>query len=485
MSEWVTTCNERPEWLSRDEDDDASARWCLTLVWSAAEPERIGETAVVDEQLGQLVLGRGGASAADPSERLQFVRQRPGGVVPRPPLQGDGLSRRQCLVQANARGITLENIGRAAMLIDSQQSASATVGEGQLVTIKDQLVLYCSRQPPPVRLRYFDLKRAVRFGDSDAFGIVGEHRAIWELREQLAFSAASNQHVLVVGESGSGKELAAKALHQLSPRGKRDLVARNAATFPSTLIDAELFGSAANYPNSGMPARAGVIGQADGTTLYLDEIAELPAELQSHLLRVLDRGGEYQRLGDAQVRHSDFRLVAATNRDPTELRLDLLGRFTLQIQLPSLGDRVEDIPLLVRHLLLRAAESSPGMRARFFVETQDGAHPRIDPDLIEALMRHRFTYNVRELDRLLWKAVADSPRNFVALTRALRDELGEPERSASPPPALAAEPTADEVKAALDRCDGHVAKAAGVLRLSSRYALYRLMRKYGLKVERG
>ncbi len=485
MSEWVTTCNERPEWLSRDEDSRATERWCLVLVWSVVEPERIGETAFVDERVGSLVLGRGGSTAADPSERLQFVRQRPGGVVPTEPLQGDGLSRRQCIVRSAAEGITLENVGRAPMLVDSEPCTTATVGAGQLVTIKDQLVLYCSRQPALARPRYFDLKRAPAFGTADEFGIVGEHRAIWDLREQLAFGAASDQHVLVVGESGSGKELAARALHLLSPRAKRELVARNAATFPSILIDAELFGSAADYPNAGMQARLGVIGQADGSTLFLDEIAELPAELQAHLLRVLDRGGEYQRLGDPQVRHSDFRLIAATNRDPTELRLDLLGRLTLQVQLPSLIDRPEDIPFLVRHLLVRAAQASTGLQARFFIENTYGLYPRVDPDLVEALMQHRYSYNVRELDKLLWKAVADSPRNFVALTRALRDELGQPERRTSAAlPAPVAEPTAQQVMEGLSRHDGHVAKTASALGLSSRYALYRLMRKYGLKVER-
>src|SRR6185503_16398678 len=117
---------------------------------------------------------------------------------------------------------------------------------------------------------------------------------------------------------------AARALHELSPRAERRLVSRNAATLPSGLMDAELFGNAKNYPNPGMAERAGLIGEANGGTLFLDEIGELPAELQAHLLRVLDGDGEYQRLGDAQQRRSDFRLVAATNRDPSSLKHDFL-----------------------------------------------------------------------------------------------------------------------------------------------------------------
>jgi DNA-binding NtrC family response regulator len=372
------------------------------------------------------------------------------------------------------------------MLVDGVVKSAVQVGDGQLVTIRDQLILYCSRQSPLLRLRYFDARRIPAFGMADASGIVGEHRAIWDLREQLAFAAESNQHVLLLGESGSGKELAARALHQLSRRARNALVARNAATFPATLIDAELFGNAANYPNAGMPARLGIIGQADGSTLFLDEIAELASEMQAHLLRVLDRGGEYQRLGDAQVRQSDFRLVAATNRDPTDLRIDILGRLTLQVQLPALLDRVLDIPFLVRHLLLRAADASPNLRDRFFVESSEGPQPRIDPDLIERLMRHKFTYNIRELDSLLWKAIADSPRNFVMLTRGLREDLGEstPTPGHDSTPCVNAEPSAEEIVEGLNRNANHVARTAQALGLSSRYALYRLMRKHGIAVER-
>jgi len=486
MSEWVTTCNASPDWLSRDEADSEAPRWCLTIVWSAAQPERIGETAFIDSQLGERVLGRGEATLTDPDERLKFVRQRPGRLLSTSALNGEGLSRRQCLVQSSADGISIKNCGRAAMLVDGVTQSEAIVKNGQLVTIRDQLVLYSSRQSPLPRLRYFDVRQASAFGMADTHGIVGEHRAIWELRDQLAFAAESDQHVLVLGESGSGKELAARALHQLSRRSRNVLVARNAATFPATLIDAELFGNAANYPNAGMPARTGIIGEADGSTLFLDEMAELPSEMQAHLLRVLDRGGEYQRLGDAQVRQSNFRLVAATNRDPTDLRIDILGRLTLQVQLPALVDRVLDIPLLVRHLLLRASNASPQLRDRFFVDSPDGLQPRVDPDLIERLIRHRFTFNIRELDGLLWKAIADSPRNFVMLSRGLREDL-ETHASARAnvnTPNNSAEPSAQDIIDSLNRNAHHVARTAEALGLSSRYALYRLMRKHGIVVER-
>src|SRR4029077_9274313 len=127
--------------------------------------------------------------------------------------------------------------------------------------------------------------------------------------------------VVIAGQSGSGKELVAQAIHALSGRADRRLVSRSAATLPEALIDAELFGNAKNYPNPGMVERSGLIGEAHGSTLFLDELGELPHAAQAHLLRVLD-GGEYQRLGEAQARVSDFRLVVATNRILSSLKPD-------------------------------------------------------------------------------------------------------------------------------------------------------------------
>ena len=129
------------------------------------------------------------------------------------------------------------------------------------------------------------------------------------------------------------------------------------ATLPAGLIDAELFGNVANYPNAGMAERPGLIGEADGSTLFLDEIGELPDALQTHLLRVLDDGGEYQRLGDARRRHADLRLIAATNRPVRQLKHDLAARLRLRVHLPGLNERPEDVPLLARFLLQRAAAS--------------------------------------------------------------------------------------------------------------------------------
>ncbi len=161
-------------------------------------------------------------------------------------------------------------------------------------------------------------------------------------------------HVLVHGASGTRKELVARAVHAISSRSTGPIVCRNAATFPEALIDAELFGNARNYPNAGMPERRGLVGEADGGTLFLDEFAELPPAMQAHLLRVLD-AGEYQRLGEPRARTSSFRLVAATNRPLAAMKEDVLARLVHRIEIPGLDARMEDVPLIARHLFARMA----------------------------------------------------------------------------------------------------------------------------------
>jgi two-component system nitrogen regulation response regulator GlnG/two-component system response regulator HydG len=327
---------------------------------------------------------------------------------------------------------------------------------------------------------------------------VGESPAAYRLRDLAAFHAKASTNVLLLGPSGSGKELAARAIHRLSRRADRPWVARNAATFPAGLIDAELFGNPRNYPNPGMAERPGLIGQADGGTLFLDEIGELPAELQAHLLRVLDGDGEYHRLGEAAPRRADLRLVAATNRDAQALKHDLLARLTLRLRLPGLEERREDIPLLARHLLKQAAARDPEVAARFVADKGAWAgEPRIDPALVDHLVRHHFAAHLRELETLLWQAMAGSRHYYVALTEevlahwtpAPRPAREDP-RPADPPvgldeapppaqPGAPPEPTLDEIRAAIAAADGNLARAARALGLS-RYALYRVLRKHGI-----
>jgi two-component system nitrogen regulation response regulator GlnG/two-component system response regulator HydG len=291
-----------------------------------------------------------------------------------------------------------------------------------------------------IELRHFDAERSMEFGEADRDGIVGESAAIWELREALAAAASSNEHVLILGESGTGRELAARAIHRNSARGERAFV-------------------------RGTPARPGLFEEAAGGTLFFD--GELPQELED-------------------PSRQDVRVIASTERDLTELGYDLLQRFPMNVQVPSLRDRPEDVPLLVRHILRQAVAKGEGSVARFFSSGPNGPEPRLDPDLILALVAHPYTDHVRELEGMVWQAINESHRAYVALSPALRDELAgaraeaEFDRRAR----LTALPTPEEITACIERNKCHAGRAADELGLRSRYELTRLMRLHGIVIER-
>ncbi len=451
--------------------DEAPAP-ALVIVWSAAEPERVGEVAFVP---GSRVLGRGEARPDDDAPRLQFVRQRPGEGVVQPGLGGRGVSRRQLRVEPSGAGLRVTNVGRSALIVDGAEVASAEVRPGQIVGLRNQLLLLCEMRPRRLpALRAWPANATPAFGAADRFGMVGESPAAWALRDRLAFHAGHAAHVLVSGPSGSGKELAARALHGLSPRDRRALVARNAATLPEGLVDAELFGNVKDYPNPGMPARPGLCGEADGGTLFLDEIGELPEALQAHLLRVLD-AGEYTRLGEARARRADLRLIAATNRAPEALKHDLGARLKLRIELPGLGTRRSDVPMLVYALLDAVGAQDAGLRARFWGAA---GRPRVAPELMARLVRHDYRLHVRELDALLWRALGESPGDFLALTPGV---VAQTEVAAAPAARLdPAELSVDQIRAALEAHAGNQSAAWKALGLRSRHQLVRLIKKHGL-----
>jgi two-component system nitrogen regulation response regulator GlnG/two-component system response regulator HydG len=440
----------------------------LAIAWSQEQPRRAGEVVFFDDGR-RTILGRGGA---DVDGRVRFVRQRPGREEPTPGIEGRGISREQLAITSREGRLHIERLGRCALYVNGQLTDRAELAPGDTVLLKSQLLLVCVRRPrrlPP--LRDFPSELMGEFGEPDKLGLLGESPAAWELRERLAFAARSGQHLLLVGESGTGKELAAQAAHKLSPRSERAFVAHNAANLPSGIIDAELFGNARNYPNPGMAERPGIVGQADGGTLFLDEIGELPAELQAHLLRVLDQG-EYRRLGEASARRADLRVVAATNRDPTALKHDFRARLKLTLELPGLDERLEDVPLLARYLVRRAARGGDAQTQRFLDATGE---PRLHSKLVDHLLRHGYATHVRELDQILWTSMSGSREHLLELP----DELSRRELSVEPAPAARPEPGLEELHAQLAAHQGNVTRAARALGLS-RFALYRLMKKHGL-----
>ncbi len=467
-------------------DDEVLA---LVIAWSAEEPARAGEIALLPEGGGRRFLGR--ADEDNARDRVRFIRQRPADASRPTSIEGRAISRRQVDIEVQDGSLVVERVGRCPMMINGRPTDGGTLVPGDTLLLERQLLLYCTRRPKLLAgLRHFPDEAWGEFGEPDKVSILGESAAAWRLRDRLAFAAKADAHVLLVGESGTGKELVARAIHELSHRARKPIVSRNAATLPSGLIDAELFGNVKNYPNPGMPERPGLIGQATGGTLFLDEIGELPSEMQAHLLRVLDADGEYQRLGEATTRRSDLRLLGATNRDPRMLKHDLLARLTVRVELPPMSERKEDVPLLLRHLLLRAAQRVPDLAERF-VTTRNGVRvARIDSALVDHLLRRDLPLNVRELDALLWRAMESAPRDTLVLTdEVLSDTMAVPPKEelakgdvpieARPEPR---EPTADEIRATLEREGLSITKTAKALGLTSRYALYRLLKKNGIPI---
>jgi DNA-binding NtrC family response regulator len=443
----------------------------VVIAWSLEEPLRVGEAAAVVEPS---ILGRGGPQPEDPAPRIAFHRMRPGSSVPGGHLASSRISRVQLRLSPTDGGkLEVRALGKCPLVFRGAEVESAVVEPGSTVTLKNALVLLVVKRPRALpRLRAHP-EPSFRFGAPDAQGVVGESPAAWQLRDELAIAARSAHHVLIQGDSGAGKELAARAIHAWSARADKVFVARNAATFPEGLVDAELFGTAKNYPNPSTPERPGVIGEAEGGTLFLDEIGELPASSQAHLLRVLDRGGEYQRLGESRPRKADLRLVAATNRALEALKHDFAARFSARLRVPGLPERREDVPLLMRHLLRRFTEGSREVMAPFVDETS--GEVRTDPRLLEGLLAHGFTHHARELERLLWLAASTSRGTFVALTPEVEAEL----RIAAPPTG-SEEVSAEQVKTALQAANGSVTAAARTLGLKNRFVLYRLMKRYGI-----
>ncbi|MDN3517999.1 sigma-54 dependent transcriptional regulator [Aquisalimonas lutea] len=235
--------------------------------------------------------------------------------------------------------------------------------------------------------------------DYPVSGIVGSCKAMRDVFDRITRVAPAATTVLVLGESGTGKELVARALHEGSPRQDGPMITVNCAAIPDTLIEAELFGHEKGAFTGAVGAREGLVESADGGTLFLDEIGELPLAAQARLLRVLQEG-EIRRVGSSQPRHVDVRLIAATHRDLGRLvsdggfREDLYFRINvMEIRLPPLRERGEDLPELARHLLERTCKrlKSPPMR--------------FSNEALEGIRHYSWPGNVRELENAIERAV--------------------------------------------------------------------------------
>jgi transcriptional regulator with PAS, ATPase and Fis domain len=292
---------------------------------------------------------------------------------------------------------------------------------------------------------------------------------------QLDAAVDTDLPVVVSGETGTGKELFARALHDHGPRSAQPFVAVNCAAIADALFEAELFGHARGAFTGADRARPGLLARAEGGTLLLDEIGELPLARQATLLRVLETR-RYRAVGSDDERPFDVRIVAATNRDldasvaDGSFRRDLLYRLrVLDIGVPALRDRTGDVELLVRHFLAKA-----------------GSRATLAPAALEMLEAYTYPGNVRELLHVTQRlAAARVERVDVAhLPRAVR--LGVAPAPATP--ATPARPSTDderaEVETALSRTNGNISRAAVLLGLS-RHGLKKRMLRLGLRAKAG
>jgi DNA-binding NtrC family response regulator len=243
-----------------------------------------------------------------------------------------------------------------------------------------------------------DLARAGKLGS-----LVGDSPAMQEVFRLLNMVGPSKASVLITGESGSGKELVARTIHDLSPRKDRPFVAINCSAIPETLMESEIFGHERGAFTGAQERRSGCFELADGGTLLLDEIGEMPAATQAKLLRVLE-DSKVRRLGGKQEVEVDVRVLAATNRDPEEavreglLRQDLFFRLNVfQIYMPPLREHPSDLPKLVEGLLGA-------------LDQKHGRHVlRVSPEVMERFRQYMWPGNVRELRNTLERAMVVAP----------------------------------------------------------------------------
>jgi DNA-binding NtrC family response regulator len=300
---------------------------------------------------------------------------------------------------------------------------------------------------------------------------IAESPAMEPVLQLISRVGPSDANVLITGEPGAGKEVVALTLHAISERASKPLVTVNAGGLAEGIFESELFGHVKGAFTDAKTDRVGRFELADGGTLFLDEIANIPFNLQAKLLRVLETG-EMERVGSSRTKKVDVRILSATNANLHEevannrFRQDLLFRLnTIEIHLPPLRERKEDIPLLASHFLTTHAQR--------YRKRLNG----FDQAAMQALVENPWQGNVRELNHVVERAVLMAQENVVKL----RDLAL---RSGREGPAKLDEMSLEEVeetliRKALARYDGNVSHAANALGLS-RSALYRRLQRYGL-----
>ncbi len=301
--------------------------------------------------------------------------------------------------------------------------------------------------------------------------LIAESPAMKPVIEMISRVAPSDANILITGENGTGKSLIARAIHALSPRTSHAMITVNMGGLSETLFESELFGHVKGAFTDAKTDRAGRFELADESTLFMDEIANIPLAHQAKLLRVIETG-DFERVGSSKTLHANVRIISATNSNlehevaAGRFRQDLLFRLnTIQITLPPLRERRDDIMPLANSFLAQHAEHYRKQIAGF------------DETARERLLQHRFPGNVRELDHIVERAVLmTQDRQICGSDLGLANDGGEPRNLEE---MSLEEVEAFLIKKALARNDGNARKAAEALGLS-RSAFYRRLQQYGL-----
>ncbi|NIL96261.1 MAG: response regulator, partial [Planctomycetales bacterium] len=313
--------------------------------------------------------------------------------------------------------------------------------------------------------------RAVLERSRPSSEMVGRSAAMTEVFRLIERVGPTDKAILIQGESGTGKELVARALHRASPRADKPMVVINCAALPETLLESELFGHEKGAFTGAVSAKQGLFELADGGTLMIDEIGEMPVSVQAKLLRVLE-DGSMRRVGSLKERRVNVRLLAATNRDMEEevkagrFREDLYYRINvMSLNLAPLRDRQEDIPVLVEHFL------DPDWQ--------------IEPEAMQAMQRYRWPGNVRQLINALERAqilADDKTIHLYDLPNEVSRATGAEHPAAELTDTALATIERAHIVEVLQREQGNKSRAAGSLGVNRR-SLYRLIEKFHITPE--
>ncbi|MCT4625401.1 sigma-54 dependent transcriptional regulator [Halodesulfovibrio sp.] len=317
------------------------------------------------------------------------------------------------------------------------------------------------------------------------FGMIGSSERMHELVETITTVAPTHAPVLITGESGTGKELVAKAVYTASERSSKPFVTINCAALSESLLESELFGHEKGAFTGADKRRDGLFWQANGGTIFMDEVGEIPLSLQAKLLRVLQQG-ELQRVGSDSILHVDIRVIAATNRDLQEevanktFREDLYYRLNvIGLEVPSLRERQADIPLLAEHFM------------KIFAEKYDKSVIGFSPQAMDVLVNNPWQGNIRELENTIERAVIMATTDYItdrelpaSLRKNVPDHSGNTTRGAELPLGDISLESLEKraVQAALKKHKKKV-DAAGALGIT-RATLHSKIKKYGLEEQK-